>query len=229
MNAKTLGTNKLEKIKGSSQSHGKIFEDMIKATFPGASDNKRKNTSKFDIEGSHDKTDARDTEVKAKKQNKNGSEVFEMADARKFFSLKEDFRLVVGLFKQEEKRKTFVKIIEYTIKKEDIEKLKGDLSYEEVNNFHNKICSFAHGEKGQKKGRAFCKKHKKDLQQKTLTTLNPKIGSTNQRRLQCSIKRKTLESILPESQIKTYSDSYRGLCLSFSIMSEARKLRKNKA
>ena len=212
----------------SNQLHGKKFEDLIKSVFPGSSDKQRKNTSIFDIENFYDKEKKLNTSIKTKKKNKNSNEIFELADVRRIFSINEDYRMIVGLYEQKGDRKTFIEIIEYIIKKEDLKKLKSLLSYSEVETFHNTICSFKPGKNGQKEGRLFCINNKSKLQEKTLITLNPKIDSKSQRRLQCSIKRKILENIIPESQRFVHSDFYKDLVLPITIISEKRKFNKNK-
>lgn len=206
----------------SNQLHGKKFEDVVKSTFSGASDNKRKSTSIFDIESFYDKDKGLNTSIKTKKKRKNNNEVFELADARRIFSFDEDYRMLVGLHEQKGDRKEFGVIIEYIIKKENLEKLRGCLSYDEVEKFHSDISSFEAGKEGQKKGRTYCKNNKPDLQKRTLITLNPKIDSKNQRRLQCSIKRKVLEDALPDEQIIVHDDTYKDLVLPIVIVSKQR-------
>ena len=207
-----------------NQMHGKNFEDMIKSTFRGSADSGRRNTSPFDIEGVFDKELHLNTSIKTTKLSLRNAEVFSMSDARRIFSLNEDFRMLIGLYEQRDQRKTFVKVLEYIVKKEDLEKLRGEVTLEMVEKFHEKLKSFPEGK--HKEARIYHKKENAKMKDKTLITLNPKIDSKNQRRLQCSFKRKVLESILPPEQIKVYDEEYKDLLLPITIKSGQREFTK---
>lgn len=207
-----------------NQLHGKKIEDLIKSCFPGASDKERTTTSTFDIEYIYDKEKKLNTSIKSKKKAKNNNELIELADARRIFSLNEDFRLLLCLYSQNGTKKSFNQIIEYVVKKENLDILKNNLSYNEVEGFHNQIKSFKVG--FHKEARKFSRLKKKELSGKSLISLNPKIDSKRQRRLQCSIRRNVLESILKPDQIIVHHDEFKDLCLPISIISGSRIFKK---
>lgn len=208
----------------SNQLHGKTFEDIIKSEFRGSADHGRKTTSIFDIESCFDKKLNLNTSIKVTKLNKYNNETFPLSDARRIFSINEDFRMIIGFYEQVLNVKVFSKIIEYIIRKEDFEKLKGALTLAEVSDFHEGLRSFEVGKHRQ--ARLYHRKIKPSLQLKTNIILNPKIDSKNQRRLQCSIKRKVLESVLNPEQIIEYNDFYNNLVLPLKFKSEKRILLK---
>lgn len=209
-----------------NQLHGKNFEDMIKSLFRGSSDQKREMTSKFDIESRFDKILNLNTSIKTTKRSNKKSEVFSLSDARRIFSIDEDFRMLIGLYDQSGGRKKFTTILEYVVRKEDLDKLKGDVSFEEVEEFHNGLRSFPEGK--HKEARAYHKKVKPSLQSKCTIRLDPKVDSGKQRRLQCSIRRKDLESVLKPEQIIIHEEEYKDLLLPIIIKSGEREFKSKK-
>ena len=170
----------------SQYAHGKRYEDSIKASFIGASDCRRVNTSKWDIESKFDKIRNIPTIIKTTK-----SDTVCMADATRFWGIDLfPYRLLIGTYNQNGDIKDFSKMYEFIISEEEHNKIIGNLSLEEVSQFHNDICSFKYGQ--HEKAREFAKNKKIDLQYKTLVQLNPKIDSDSQRRLQCSLSIKLL-------------------------------------
>lgn len=203
-----------------NQMHGKSFEDFIKSTFRGSSDNGRTPTSIFDIEADFDKELHLDTSIKTTKKSLRNNEVFPLSDARRIFSLDNDFRMLIGLYEQKSEKKFFGCILEYIIKIENIKKLKGEISLEQIADFHNSLKAYPIGE--HEAARRFHRIKNKELKDKTLITLNPKVDTKNQRRLQCSLKRQVLESILPSNQIIIHNEEFRDLQLPIVLKSSAR-------
>lgn len=202
----------------SNQLHGKKFEDILKPCFPGACDHERDIHSAWDIEKEFDREDRLPTSIKAKKTDAN---IVEMADARKFFSIDETFRLLITRYNQIANRKVFWCIEEFIINKEQLSILKGDLTYENINYFHNQLLTYGNGK--HKEGRIWAKTYKKILPYNEYVILNPKIDSKLQRRLQCSLKIDKLKNIITPI---IYEEEYRELCLPISIISEKRKFNK---
>ena len=200
----------------SNQLHGKIFEDFIKPLFPGSADHSRSPSSLFDIEGNFDKQNNLPTNIKSKNIN---SKIIEMADARKFMSINEPFRLLILYYKQEKNSKNLTKIDEYILNENNISIIKGDLLLDDVDIFHNLLLEFPYG--SHIEARDFAKKYKQNLKQKnTYLKLNPKIDSKNQRRLQCSLNINDLNSLIIPS---SYNDEYNGLYLPLRIKSGIRE------
>lgn len=206
--------------KKSNQLHGKKVEDIIKSTFPGSSDYQRTSTSKFDIEGRFDKLLNLDTSIKTSKKDS-----IELADARRFWQLNQKFRLIVATYKQVGNKKNFNKIYEIVFTPEMLQELRGSISFDTVNDFHNKLLTFPEGQHTQ--AREFAKNHKNELYANNTSSicLNPKIDSKTQRRLQCSLSLKHILDNYPQSYT-VYEDTFRDIVLPIVIVSETRKFNK---
>jgi hypothetical protein len=178
----------------SGQMHGKQFEDMLKALlYSGASDTARKATAKVDIEASFDKLLGLDTSVKVSKLCSDIS----LADARAFWAMNNPFRLLVACWKQKTPTiKEFYEIHEFIITPTIMQKLRGKVTLQQITELHNAITQFPYGQHTQ--ARIYAKLQKRLLQPHTLITLNPKIDSKTQRRLQCSLKMKILKEVMQE-------------------------------
>ena len=210
----------------SNQLHGKKFEDIIKSSFMGASDNERLVSAKWDIEHKFDKEKGLPSNIKVVSVKLGGVISIGMADARKFMGINEDFRLIVGLYKQEGIEKRFYEIREYIITKADLGKIKGDLVIGDVEFFHNELKTrFKNGVRytGKEKEKIYLsiKEHIKLKEKKSNLHLNPKVDSKNQRRLQCSLLMNELDEIVQEKYV--YVDYYRGLKINFCLLSPKRE------
>lgn len=203
----------------SNQLHGKKFEDILKATFSGSSDSARSQDSSWDIEAKFD-SDNLPISIKTKKISK--SMTIEMADARKFFTNTDEFKLIVALYEQIDNIKSCCKVIEFVVRKKDLKKLKGNIKTSDIINFHNSLKSYPIGEHNS--CREYAKEQKKLIQSSSFVKLNAKIDSKSQRRLQCSISLDDLISTIPESQTLVFTESYRELVLPLKIISDKRNL-----
>lgn len=209
-------------LKGLNQLHGKSFEDILKSSFSGSADAKRSHTAKFDIEDKFDSEMGIPTSIKTMKTDNIG-----LSDARRFFENEEPFRMLVGKYSQQGKIKSLDTLYEFILDEKALNKIKGNLNFETVKQFHEEICSFKKGE--HKEARVVAKKHKKELEETSpsLVKLNPKIDSKTQRRLQCSIALKDLISAVQPENIKTHTENFNSLCLPVKIISPARIVKKN--
>lgn len=207
-------------LKGINQLHGKTIEDMIKSAFQGSSDCSRSASSRFDIEAIFDKEHHLSTSIKASKKGN-----IELADARRFFENNDEFRLLICRYEQKSVKKIFSEIHEVFIDKNILDYLKGQIPYEAVVNFHEKLTSFPFGKHVE--ARIFAKEHKEVLQNTYSSNiiLNPKIDSKRQRRLQCSMNINHLYSAFPDCYT-IHKENYKTLCLPVSILSESRKFKK---
>lgn len=212
-----------------NQLHGKQFEDIIKASslFSGSSDFGRNATSKFDIEAKFDKIKNLPTSIKVSKGN-----IVGLSDARRFWSLDEDFRLLVSKYKQLDDRKSFYEIHEFKLDSSMLEILRGDLSFKEIENLHNGISleNFPLGK--EKEARKWFRNEKQKLKNKLgFIKLNPKIDSKGQRRLQCSVSILDLVSEIKkmnESNYILHDQSYGVLTLPIALISSSRIFNRKK-
>lgn len=178
------------KSQKNSQMHGKIFEDQFKVAFRGASDSSRTHNSFFDIEKKFDKFNEFKKLPTSIKTTKNKTVC--LADARRIFSINEEFRLLVLQYEQVGEEKLPKRIFEFFPTTSEWNSLKLGLEFDDVKSFHDELVKYAVGEHDA--ARIWAKKKKKELQKIHKLSkakgfeLNPKIDSKRQRRLQCSIK-----------------------------------------
>ncbi|WP_409433238.1 hypothetical protein ACJ3XI_01700 [Litorimonas sp. RW-G-Af-16] len=202
-----------------NQLHGKRFEDVIKATtqFAGASDNARSNTAGFDIEAKFDKLKSLPTSIKV-----TGNKTIALSDARRFWTLACDYRMLVGRWYQEDGIKAFREITEFIISTEAHKAMLGTLPLKEVDKFHHDLASFRHGYEGAKEARMFHSNRKSQLEKdfSSYITLNPKVDSKSQRRLQCSVSFDALSKFADEKTV--FTESYSDIVLPFQIISSPR-------
>lgn len=208
-----------------SQMHGKLWENDVKIQRFNVSVPIKSN-SKSDIPAELDNSENKiDTSIKSKKKTKNDNEVIECADARNFFSLKE-LRLILGVYDQKENIKSFFKVHEYEISHEEFKKIKGSYNESEmlsdVERIHNRALSFEKGnhlEARKEIKKEICKFYEKYPNCKI--RLNQKIGSGNQRRVQCSIVKSVLEQEVKEKAV--FTDYYGQIQLPVEYESPSRK------
>ncbi len=170
----------------SSQKHGKQIEDMLKAlVYSGSADSGRSPTmSGFDIEADFDSVLGIPTSIKATKK---GSPIC-LADARAWWKIDTPIRILVASWTQVDiTTKEFYAIHEFIIHGKMLEDMRGCITYEDVKEFHNGLSLdiFPYGEHNS--ARLWAKKQIKNLGKSSLVTLNPKIDSYKQRRLQCTV------------------------------------------
>lgn len=169
-----------------NQLHGKKFEDFIKGCglFPGSSDSGRGVTAGFDIEAKFDRERGLPTSVKT-----TGNDTIALSDARRFFEIDRDFRMLVGKYHQQGTQKVFAEIHEFIASTDVLNAVRGDLDMATVTAFHEGLLigKFSKGE--HVAAREWARHRKTELSGvKTDIILNPKIDSKTQRRLQCSIR-----------------------------------------
>ena len=121
-------------------------------------------------------------------------------------------------------------MLEYSVGKEELQKLKGALTKDKVEKFEKEIKAI----EDYKIAREYAKKEKSKIvnENKTIIQLNHKIDSKKQRRVQCSIKRKELESILlsanksgngkNDNVVKIHCENFYGIKLPIIIESAQR-------
>ncbi len=205
-----------------NQLHGKKFEDIIKGCglFPGSSDSARGPTASFDVEPKFDRKYNLPTSIKT-----TGGDGIGLSDARRFWAIAESFRMLVGCYTQNEKTKTFVSVHEFIITPEIMTFIRGDVTHQMVWEYHNGLLlnNFPEGEHGA--ARQWAQQQSIKLSAfKSDITLNPKIDSKSQRRLQCSVSARTLIDRCSPSQKHFEHAAHIGdVVLPFSLISGERE------
>lgn len=168
-----------------NQLHGKTFEDQIKGCglFPGASDQSRSITAGIDIEGRFDREKGLPTSIKT-----SGSRTITLSDARRFWAINYEFRMLVGIYEQVDGQKHFGVIHEFLLRPASLSELRGSVAAAEVERLHYGIglAEFCTGEHFE--ARSWIAQELANLgSNQSRIVLNPKIDSKEQRRLQCSV------------------------------------------
>jgi RNAse (barnase) inhibitor barstar len=197
-----------------SQSHGKMYENYIKSAFTGASDYSRPQDSLWDIEEKFDNIDHLPTSIKV-----TSSGIVDLADARRFWLIDQSYRLLVAEHNQKNKEiKQFINLHEFLILYEEHCKLLGNISYKDIEDFHNNLLIYKFGKHNE--ARLFSKNRKilfKEQLMQSTVQLNPKIDSKTQRRLQCSI---SLDKLIPNINKYNFYDKddfYRDISVYWTI------------
>ena len=196
-----------------SQVHGKVFEDIIKACewFSSSSDSSRSNTASFDIEAVFDKKHNLPVSVKTTKNKTIG-----LADARRFVSLNQPFKMIVGCYNQELNVKSFHTIYEFIVTMKAHKLLTNEITPTFVKCFHEIIS--LESLKDYNKARELSSAIKTlDLGNKII--LNPKIDSKKQRRLQASV---SLDVLLEFCEHEVYEKTFSNIVLPLKIVSPSR-------
>jgi len=207
--------------------HGKSFENMIKAANGifswAAADRKRSPNDRFDISADDDRKFGLPTSVKSTQNN-----TVSLSDARLFWQSFDfvPYRILVGLYKQEGAIKVFRVIHEIILRDKYRTDLLGSIPASEINKFHDGLRGFGAGQDEQSRARVWAQERKQELMPNIgKVTLNPKIDSKNQRRLQCSIHLSNLTEILDAEDHTLHTESFGTLTLPLQISSGMRKLR----
>lgn len=117
-----------------------------------------------------------------------GSNTIDCADIQKKMQHKE-YNLIVGKYDQVGDSKVFHTEYVFMIKPEHYDLLWGNMRVDDINAFVNYVKSIPSGKVAQQDSKVARKIFKEEIQDKTaLYTINPKVDSKNQRRVQCSLK-----------------------------------------
>ncbi len=162
------------------QNHGVVFEQWIRDTFfDGYAPESY--TQKWDIPASANKrfggipVNPKATKVKG---------AVDMGDALRQFDIQEPFWLIIGYWQQEGENKRFVNIVAQRVEPADWRKLWGNITRADLERLDAAIKNTP----DYREARALAQQIKREPQFKTsIITLNPKIDSKSQRRLQCSL------------------------------------------
>ncbi len=199
------------------QGHGKAFEDWIVETF--LKDRKiPSHTAKWDIEGGTFKDEFKSftgfyngipVSIKTCKYNSSVN----LGDAIRQFEIESDFLLIVGFWIKSGANKKIVQVVTKKISKDDWKELFIDYETEKDKGLPH--CKKRSAEKiyeldktikttsGFEKARKKAKEEKSEIKSKI--TLNPKIDSKGQRRLQCSLSKTVFFQFTGVSQANSSS------------------------
>lgn len=149
-----------------------------------------------------------------------------LSDARRVWSWNQPLILVVGLYDQIDKVKQFHTVYEFHFRMTEGERkrLYGELTLEEVTDFHEHLKTFGLGE--HEAASDWAKKRKLALAPRATGAiqLNPKIDSKKQRRLQCSAPLERLKAACDNTcEYTGATGGYRGLPLPFEVRSSRRQ------
>ena len=100
-----------------------------------------------------------------------------------------DYRLIIGCYNQVGKTKVFHTQYEFFIQPKDYSMLWGKMDYQLVESFVDFVKTIPHGPDAQKDTKSVRDSFQKQVQcEEALFTINPKVDSKKQRRVQCSLK-----------------------------------------
>jgi hypothetical protein len=211
-------------IKGNFQGHGFEFEDMIIKNITNLESKEYKqkqdgkNTAKYDIESG-----ILSEENYSIKVSKNGNSVCCSDIIRFFDSTKNDkFKMVVGCWKQKDKTtKVYDKVIEIEFTEETHLKLWGRLSRNDLTNFVEYVKSIPYGPVGQSENKKLWKEKRDRIYDDGIMSINAKIDSKTQRRVQCSFK---LQDLIDNGfKCEVFENNYQGLKLPYEQKSTERQ------
>ena len=195
-----------------SQGHGFLIENFIRENVFKLKP-KKNDTSKFDIITCNENISIKTT----------GSKTLCMGSILSFFDYDFNYNitLIVIQYIQCDKLKIIKKIYEMNFCKECFEMLFENLNRYDVENYVQYIKSIPHG-KVDKDIKKKYKDMKKVLESKSncKITINPKVDSKNQRRVQCSIK--NFETILEKYMFYESQDTLRYVKLPKTMNSDKR-------
>ena len=192
------------------QKHGFIFEEWVKNIL-GVSHLATNYTQKWDVAGKDP--------VSVKFMGEKNA--LEFSSTVRIWEIQENFILVIGRWRQVGNKKKVVSIDEIKITKNILNKMRGDISMDEIKEFDKKIKTFPAGKLGQFEGITFAKKWKKDRKDRMgLLTITHKIDSKTQRRIQCNLNYKNYIKLFGEPSM---SNIYRSHIFDFDIEHGPRK------
>jgi hypothetical protein len=195
------------------QNHGFVFENWIKDIL-GVRELAYNYTQKWDISG----------EFPISVKCMGLTNALEFGSTVRIWEINETFTLVIGRWKQVGSQKIIVSIDEINIHTDDLNKMRGEITLQEIKDFDKKIKAFPAGKEGQKQGITFAREWKKNRKDRMgLLTITHKIDSKNQRRIQCNLNSKNYVKLFGKPPMKA---EFRGHIFSDAIDHGPRKFNK---
>ena len=179
------------------QKHGNLYEDMVITLLTGLSKLTLNNyTSVWDIPAGI----AGELPVSIKTT---GTSTVACGDILRMI-LHDNYKLIVGKWKQIEGKKRFYQQYTFTITPEDTEKLWGDMSYDTLSPFVEFVKGIPAGREAQQATKVERNQLKEELESTGgVFTINPKVDSKKQRRVQCSV---TIDNLISAGVSYTVED-----------------------
>ncbi|MBW3635166.1 MAG: hypothetical protein KY445_01715 [Armatimonadetes bacterium] len=162
------------------QNHGVVFEKWIRDTFFDGYEPKSY-TQKWDIPASANK---RFGGVAINPKAIKYRAPVDLGDALRQYQIDEPFIMIIGYWQQEGDKKRFVNVVAARIEPAQYRKLWGDVTLEDLRKLDAVIKETPDYREARKLAQAM--KKSKPFSS-SIITLNPKIDSKTQRRLQCSL------------------------------------------
>ena len=204
-----------------NQQHGKLIEQALGQARVGEPI-PESGSEAWDIPARLDWRQGLNTSVKSMKSAATlENSLIWMADARRIFSVDCPFRMLVAPHVQVGPVKHVYTVFEFFVQAHEMERLYGQMTQEDVEDFHEGLRGFGAGQ--HIAGRAWAKSHKAGFANRISGfVLNPKIGSTTDRRLQCSLRLGTLIEVVERRVI--HEGHFYGHSLPLCIDSSRREL-----
>lgn len=170
------------------QEHGFIFENWIKQILN--IDHLASNyTQKWDIPG----------EFPISVKCMGEFNALEFSSAERMWEIDDDFLLIVARWKQIGSNKVIISIDELLFNETILNKLRGDISLDELRAFNDRIKNFPPGRAGQEAGSEFAEQWKRINSHKMgLLNIAAKLDSKTQRRVQCNLNYSNYVSLFGE-------------------------------
>lgn len=199
-----------------SQKHGLLFEEDMFVTITGKTKDEVKKTHKIGYVDKFDIIPAYGSDHPySMKMSKDGKNIC-FGDILRFYNSckNEDFILLVGVYRQNGQIKILDSIYEFLFTGDQCSIIFGNIPEDSLINFVKYVKSIPPGKGAQLTHRKIWKQKRLELYEnyeKPLISIDAKIDSKNQRRVQCSIK---LSSLLETGILWTkYDKDYKGFIL----------------
>lgn len=137
------------------------------------------------------------------------------------------FTFIVGCYQQVGNVKRYGSILEFDITPDDYQTLWGGITEDALKPFVEYVKAIPHGPQGQADNKKLWKQKRQEIYTtytKGLFNIAAKIGSDNQRRVQCSVK--IADLIQAKIEHRKYETEYKGLQLPYEQISPPRNSQK---
>ena len=198
------------------QAHGNKYEDIVTRERTGLSKKEYDKLKKNGYTSSFDLSKGLKVDYNASIKT-TGNNTICCSDILRMMS-HDDYRLIVGCYTQEGDTKVFHTQYEFLIQPKDYAVLWGNMDYQLVESFVDFVKGIPEGPKAQKDTKFVRDNFQQSVScNEALFSINPKVDSKKQRRVQCSLK---LDELIASGVQYTKED------LNLTIQSSRRKFNK---
>jgi len=207
------------------QNHGVLFEDTVIRSITGMSKEEYQSQLEGAYVASMDILKGHHSDVNYSVKVSGGKSLG-CGDILRFLRhcRDDEFTIVAGLWRQvTPEQKVYQEIYEFDIAPEHYNKLFANMSEEVIQEFVDYVKAIPEGREAQLANRKLWKEKRKiiyDTCGRGLVTIDAKIDSKNQRRVQCGVKLQGL--IDAEIPYRKYTEQYRGITLPYEQESKPR-------